>query len=152
MRRRHSPRRRAGGTGQALAEFALVIPIFVLMLLGIIETGRFIFNYEVLNNATREGARYAIVHGDNAFCPSGPPPPGHTNACDPSGSRVLQRVRDTAYAIPPSQVASTASWDPNNRRGNTVTVTATYTYATVVPLLPLPPITVHAESTLVINN
>ncbi len=144
--------RGACARGQALSEFAIVVPVFLLILLGIFETGRFIFNYEALNNATREGARYAIVHGDNSFCPSGPPPPGHTNACDPSGSRVLQRVRDTAYGIAPADVVPSATWDPNNRRGNTVKVTATYTYTSFVPLLFLPPITVSAESTLVINN
>ena len=31
-------------------------------------------------------------------------------------------------------------------------MTATYTYWTLIPLVPLPPISVHAESTLVINN
>ena len=62
--------------GQALVEFALVAPIFFLLLFGIIEAGRFILFYEALNNATREGARYAIVHGSNSSCPSGPMPPG----------------------------------------------------------------------------
>ena len=59
--------------GQALAEFALVAPVFFLLLFSIIEGGRFIFYYETLNNATREGARYAIVHGMNSFDCTGPP-------------------------------------------------------------------------------
>ena len=58
--------------GQAMVEFALVAPIFFLLLFAIIEGGRFIFYYEMLNNATREGARYAIVHGANSSNPSGP--------------------------------------------------------------------------------
>ena len=60
--------------GQTLVEFALVAPLFFLLLFAIIEGGRFVFFYEVLNNATREGARYAIIHGSNAAdgCPSGP--------------------------------------------------------------------------------
>ena len=49
--------------GQALPEFALVAPLFFLLLFGIIEAGRFIYYYEILSNATREGARYAIVNG-----------------------------------------------------------------------------------------
>ena len=62
--------------GQAMVEFALVAPMFFLLLFGIIEAGRFIFYYETLNNATREGARYAIVNGANTLgCPSGPPAP-----------------------------------------------------------------------------
>ena len=42
--------------------------------------------------------------------------------------------------------------DGDNARGAMVTVAANYTYSTLLPLVPLPPITVSAESTLVINN
>jgi Flp pilus assembly protein TadG len=56
-----------GSRGQALAEFALVAPLFFLLLFGIIEAGRFVFYTEVLANATREGARYAIVHSGRTF-------------------------------------------------------------------------------------
>ncbi len=59
--------------GQALVEFALLAPVFFLVLFAIIEAGRFMFYYEILNNATREGARYAIVNGANSLvCPTGP--------------------------------------------------------------------------------
>ncbi len=135
-----------------MVEFALVIPVFLLILLGTFETGRFIFNYNVLNNATRDGARYAIVHGSNSFCPSGPMPEDAPNWCDPTGAKVVQRVRDSSYGIEGSLVNVTVSWDPNNSRESTVTVTADYTYSTLIPLLPLPSITVHAESTRVVNN
>jgi len=142
--------------GQALTEFALVAPIFFLLLFGIIEAGRFMFYYEVLNNATREGARYAIVNGANADevgCPTGPPAPG-TAACDPTGDDVVERVREAAFGVLGSGVTVTPVWhDPaNNGRGATVTVTATYTYTSLVPIVPLPAITVEAESSLVINN
>jgi hypothetical protein len=49
-------------------------------------------------------------------------------------------------------VAVTPTWNPNNGRGSIVNVQASYTYSTLVPLLPLPPITVSAESSLVVNN
>jgi Flp pilus assembly protein TadG len=39
-----------------------VIPIFLLILLGILEYTRFLFTVELLNNAAREGARYAVVN------------------------------------------------------------------------------------------
>lgn len=143
---------RAGG-GQALVEFALVAPIFFLVLFAIIEAGRFMLYYEALNNATREGARYAIVNGANTLgCPTGPPAPG-TSPCDPTGADVVERVRQAAFGVLGTGVAVTPTWhDPaNNSRGATVTVTATYTYRTVIPL-PLPAITVEAESSLVVNN
>jgi hypothetical protein len=43
-------------------------------------------------------------------------------------------------------------WNPDNGRGSTVTVTASYTYRALIPLVPLPQITVTAESSLVVNN
>ena len=48
--------------GQAMVEFALVLPIFLLILCGIIDFGWLFYNQLSLNNACREGARYAVVH------------------------------------------------------------------------------------------
>jgi Flp pilus assembly protein TadG len=47
--------------GQSLVEFALVIPIFVLVLMGIFDLGRAVYAYNTANNAAREAARLAIV-------------------------------------------------------------------------------------------
>lgn len=152
------PRGRRGGRGQALAEFALVAPFFFLVLFAIVEAGRFMFYYEVLNNATREGARYAIVNGANSFDCTGPPGPSAKGPCDPSGEDVKVRVRQAAFGVLGTGVLVAPCWvgnggcDGNNDRGNTVKVAATYTYSTLIPIVPLPPITVEAESSLVINN
>ena len=61
--------RRAKGSkrGQALVEFALVLPIFILVLVAIFDLGRAVFAYNTLTNAAREGARIAIV---NQYKPS----------------------------------------------------------------------------------
>jgi TadE-like protein len=136
-----------------MVEFALVAPMFFFALFGIIEAGRFIFYYETLNNATREGARYAIVNGANTIgCPTGPPAPGSTS-CDPAGDDVRERVRDAAFGVLSPITVDPVWHDPiNNGRGSTVTVSATFTYRSLVPLVPLPPITITAESSLVINN
>ena len=45
---------------QALIEFALVSPILLLLLFGVIDIGRAIFYYDTLNHAAREGARVAV--------------------------------------------------------------------------------------------
>jgi len=156
--------RRRRTKGQTLVEFALVAPWFFLLLFAIIEGGRFVFFYEVLNNATREGARYAIIHGSNAAdgCPSGPMAGG--NPCDPSGAKVKTAVVNAAFRLASvGQFESLeAYWCPTsgpkpcpggelfNDRGNPVTVRATFTYHAVMPLLP--PIEITSESTLVINN
>jgi Flp pilus assembly protein TadG len=44
-------------TGQALVEFALVLPIFFLLLFGLIDVGRYVYMNTVLSQAAREGAR-----------------------------------------------------------------------------------------------
>ena len=143
---------RAGRRGQAMVEFALIAPVFFLVLFAIIEGGRFMFYYETLNHAAREGARYAIVNGANSIrCPTGPPAPGSV-ACDTAGNDVVARVRASSYGVPPSGVMVNATWNPSNARGSIVRVEAIYTYTSLVPLLPLPPITVSAESNLVVNN
>jgi len=142
--------------GQALAEFALVAPVFFLLLFATIEAGRFILFYQALNSATREGARYAIVHGSNSSCPSGPMPPSESPplVCyDPTGANVIQRVKDAAFGLLGSSVVVTPTWDPflGNGRDSDVTVAASYAYETLVPI-PFPEITITAESRLVINN
>lgn len=47
--------------GAAAVEFALVAPIFFLMVFGMIEFGRIIMVQQVLTNASREGARLAVL-------------------------------------------------------------------------------------------
>ena len=51
-----------GERGQSMVEYALVLPILLLLLLGIMEFGILVFNYNTIANAAREGARYGIVH------------------------------------------------------------------------------------------
>lgn len=60
------PRRRAtrGSRGQALVEFSLAIPVFLLVFVALFDLGRAVFAYNTLTNAAREGARIAIVNQD----------------------------------------------------------------------------------------
>jgi Flp pilus assembly protein TadG len=64
--RRSDPRSR----GQALVEFALVFPIFMLVLFGIIDVGRYVYVSNSLNEASREGARYGSVEQWQYSCPA----------------------------------------------------------------------------------
>ena len=48
--------------GQALMEFALVSPIFLLVVVALFDMGRAVFAYNTLTNAAREGARMAVVN------------------------------------------------------------------------------------------
>ena len=159
--------------GQAMVEFALVAPILFLLILATIEAGRFILHYELVNNATREGARFAIVHGSRSACPSGPPPPGEVNDCDLPGDNIRAAVRDVALDLAGSGglVVHDPVWTSRGRlsnpqpgdastghngRGEYVSVFVDYTYDPILEdvfgVSILPDITVSAESTLVINN
>lgn len=52
---------RRDSRGQSLVEFALIAPIFFLLLIGLFDVGRAIYAYNTVNNAARQGARLAIV-------------------------------------------------------------------------------------------
>ncbi|MCG8583239.1 MAG: pilus assembly protein [Pirellulales bacterium] len=49
--------------GAAVVEFAIVLPIFFLMVFGMIEFGRMVMVRQVLTNASREGARIGVLDG-----------------------------------------------------------------------------------------
>jgi Flp pilus assembly protein TadG len=56
MRRQHTSQK-----GAAAVEFALVLPLLIVLTFGIIEFGVFLYNQQVITNASREGARAGIV-------------------------------------------------------------------------------------------
>lgn len=156
MKRRMAARARAHGRsrGQALLEFAVVAPIFFLLVFGMIDFGRYVYYVQVLNNAAREGARYAIVHGSNSFQPAGP---------NPNDPAVASVVRSFAVGVTGSGALTiTSQWwsgnqpnpsnPPTNNRGSSVDVNVSYAFHSIVPIVPLPPITINGEATLVINN
>lgn len=172
--------RSARSRGQALVEFALVAPFFFALLFSIVEFGRAIYFMQILNNAAREGARYAIVHGNESTDPTGPPPgfPLATNA-DPYADDVKKAVRSfatgvtgspgsaafvvtvcyvnpgTPYACPDNNTGNDMGTGNNGRTDppQTVNVTVEYTYQPIIAaLVPLPSFTISGGSTLVINH
>lgn len=136
-----------------MVEFALVAPLFFLVIFAIIDFGRYVYYVQVLNNAAREGARYAIVHGSNSFQPVGP------TADDPVVASVVRNeaigvVGDSAVLAPHSSWADPLrpGDPPSNARGHVVRVWVIYSFRSVIPVVPIPPITITGESSLVINN
>ncbi len=100
--------------GQTLVEFALCAAIVVLVFIGIVEAGRYLFTVNTLRNAVREGARYAIVR-----------------PWDDAG--IAQRVQQTAAGVDPSAISVQVTFNPPTRSsGSLVTVTATYPYRSVL--------------------
>ena len=65
-------RRRARPRGQTLVEFALVAPVFILLLLFAIDFGRIFLGWISLNNAARVGANYAAQHPHDWDAGAGP--------------------------------------------------------------------------------
>ncbi len=115
MRRVHLLRRE---DGQAMTELALVLPIFIVLLLAIVQFGIVFNNYLTLTDATRAGARKAAVSrfiGDN-------------------GASAVQAVKTAASGLDQSSLNPTVtSTDANGATdwttpGDVVTVTATYPY------------------------
>jgi Flp pilus assembly protein TadG len=49
--------------GAAVVEFAIVAPVFFLLVFGMIEYGRMVMVQQVITNASREGARVAVLDG-----------------------------------------------------------------------------------------
>ncbi len=77
LRRIARCRRRTGQDGQGLVEFAILVPVFVILLLGMLEFG-LAFNHQLtLGYATREGARIGadLVNGGGQLgCGAGQSP------------------------------------------------------------------------------
>lgn len=55
--------------GQGLVEFALALPLLLLVILGIVDFGRLFLMYSAVSNAAREGVRYGAVSGVGADIP-----------------------------------------------------------------------------------
>ncbi len=64
-----SVKNRMGIKAQAMVEFALVLPILMLIIIGVFEAGRLLFYYVAVNTASRDAARYGATVGANGGVP-----------------------------------------------------------------------------------
>ncbi len=89
--------RRGNGRGQGLVEFALILPMLLLLLMGIIDFGHALIVYTSLFNAAREGGRFGAVHPQNY-------------------DGVVSRVRQSVLLIDPDEPQIWVWYDhgPNN--------------------------------------
>ncbi len=121
-------------SGSMLLEFALSVWTLFLLTFLIFEFCMTIYTYSVLNNAAREGVRYAIAHGtDNSLC-SGP----SSGCSDSTGANVTNVVKGYAGVCfhDISGMTVTPSWpDGTSTPSSRVRVTISYPY---VPYLSLP--------------
>jgi Flp pilus assembly protein TadG len=119
--RRAEPRRRRLGSrrreGQSLVEFAVVLPIFLLILCAILDFGVLLYSQMTVINAAREGARAATLMAGE------------------SQSAIQARAGDRASAAAGGLDIHTTAACGSCRAGNFVTVTVEYDHHLFFPLL-----------------
>ncbi len=107
-----------GEQGSALVEFAVVLPLLLLILFGIFDFGFLFQKYEVVTNAAREGARIGVL-------------PGYATA--DVQARVNGYLLASGLTTAATTTVSTVTIDPGTGapafQGVTVTVKYPYTYS-----------------------
>jgi Flp pilus assembly protein TadG len=129
--------------GASAVEFAILLPFLVLLVFGIIEFGVLMYNQQVLTNASREGARAAIV-GDCAKRKTDADISQIvTDYCiEPDDTTKKRLITFNTTNVPPSTTINPSPSDctpgPGGSGltiGDDVTVTVTYNYTFLVPSL-----------------
>ena len=134
-----SSRRSSRRRGQAMVEFALVIPIFMLVLSGILDFGFALFDRMTVINAAREGARAAVMVSDTSTIGTVAPASAIAAATQAgltvtvSPPTCIQGNPTTTSPCDFNQVHSTAHLS-GAQTGDSVSVTVHYQYATFFPL------------------
>ncbi len=102
--------------GQALVEMALVLPLFFLLLFGVIEMGRIGHAYIVVSNAAREGGRLATIGKSDLV--------------------IEDSIKNAATTLNPDNLTITISPTQDLRQsGAGVTVSVEYPVQLIVPLI-----------------
>jgi Flp pilus assembly protein TadG len=108
--------------GASVVEFAIALPLLLLLLFGFIEFAAILYNQQVLTNASREGARAAI----SPFRP----------LSDAQVTGVVQQYCQNnliAFGAAAASCAAQVSARPPGAVGTPVTVNATWTYNFLLP-------------------
>jgi len=107
--------------GQALTEFALAAPVFFALVLLTLEGGRLYFTWACLTEASREGARTAVLASTTSTTPV-------VNAS--LGLTAWTGVTSANVAL--ARNGSTVSGSFSKQRGDLMTVTITFTYTVTI--------------------
>jgi Flp pilus assembly protein TadG len=106
-----------------MVEFALLVPVFVLLVFGMVDLGLAVFTYGTLTHGTQSAAGYASLHCSYTGT-------GYTLA--QLGQQVIQAA--TLLQAPNLTVTATAA-SACTGPGTPITVTSTYLYHPVTPML-----------------
>ena len=108
--------RRLDERGQALVELALVLPILLLVLMGIVDFGRVFHGHLAVTSASRQAAREASL--------------GRTDA------EIMTAARNAASPLAPEQIVVTVTPAFSARQaGTSIEVTVTYSLEIITPLI-----------------
>jgi Flp pilus assembly protein TadG len=134
--------------GQSTVEFSIAAFLFFLLIASILDIGRAVWYLGTLEDATREAARYAIVHGSLSSSQVGPTD-GNFSAGPPSTDSSITTVVDRYLnGFNHSSVAVGASWpDGDNVPGHRVTVTASMPFYPFTKFFNLVSLTLSASAT-----
>ena len=125
VRRRRLNARNRGDRGQALVELAMIAPILIILMLGVIDYGRVYFAYVSVTNGARIGADYAA---------SGPTQAADTAAIKAAALTDTGDLLDQSPTNPEVTVVTA-----NDSQGRLYAdVTMTYTFSTLFPWPGLP--------------
>jgi hypothetical protein len=128
-------RRTRDERGIALVEFAIVLPLLVIVTLGTIDFGRAFLLWNQVKNSAREGAAYAQLHpGEQAVSPFG--------CADPDNVRWHARKEagsaSAGFGIDVTPVASGIGCSPSSppvSSGGNITVEVSSPFTVYTPLL-----------------
>lgn len=107
--------------GQTMVELALIMPMFLMVLMGIIVLGIGVFYQQQITNAGREAARFAAISSATAQCPvagsmdpaSPPltyPLPGGCDRKVDGWPKLTAHAREAVFGLPKSAVYVSACW------------------------------------------
>ena len=135
--------------GQTLVEFALILPAFLMLIMGIVEFGRLMITYAGVASASREAARYGATVGINTS--------GVEHFADCAGIRaeakrvaVIAPITDADITIQydnPSTGFFESSCPPSQfELGDRIIVSVSITFDPIVPLIDLGSIPLSSET------
>jgi Flp pilus assembly protein TadG len=114
--------------GSALVEAAILLPLFLLVLFGIVESGRLLFAKVAVENATQEAGRFAVT-GTTAGDASNP-----VQALSRS-DRIKQFLATRAPGVVIDRARITIVPSDGGRPGDVVTITVEVPFTTSLPIL-----------------
>jgi len=135
VRRRSSTRRRRS-RGQSLVEFALVFPLFILLVAAMIDFGVGLFSYMTVVNAVRDGARLGATNCSVLACTN--PVKARVRASSgglvQSGDITVTCTKAAGGGIACTKNTLLPPGQDGVKNGDSITVTAQFTYRLLWPL------------------